>query len=96
MPNEPYCDRALVLVDVTGLGVHDVSREVYDAVPGTDEFVHTPHGGAPVWSKVIATAPIKVKMFTFQPPRLAADQDTPVLKTIQRGQTGVSAAKRGE
>ncbi len=90
---EAFCDRALVLVDETGFSAHDVSREVYDAVDGSNEIVLTPVGGAPVWSKVIATDPIKVKLFTFQPPRSEVE-DTPVSKVMQGAR--LSTIERGD
>lgn len=66
--HDVLCLHTVALLNAGGLGVHDVSRAMYDAVTGTDEVIFKPLAGSPCWSKVIATQPIEVKLFTFEPP----------------------------
>jgi len=81
----PYCANVSVMADAQNLSLHNVSRAVYDALPGTGE-IEQRHGVLlPYWSKTIVTGPIEIALFTFQPP-LSSQADADQSPASQKNQ----------
>lgn len=77
MSDDIYCADVTVLASATSLGLHGVSREVYDALPGTDEMKHMADTDHPLWSKKVTSGPFEVNVFTYEPPNnlITSDAD---------------------
>ncbi len=69
MSDVQYCDQARVIADSRMMAVHNLSREVYDALHGIQDMcLMSDRSQQYFWSKIIAVEPIEVYVYTDEPP----------------------------